>query len=112
MKYLFIGIIFTSSSIFALDKNIVSQPDPVDCLQATKQQHLSPSASKNFPRVGLPNNYHNCINSSNKIVKAPDEVTPSKTVNMGAAIILNPIGAAYWFIDKAVRSGVNKTINK
>lgn len=112
MKYLFLGIIFTSSSIFALDKNIVSQSDPVDCLQVTKQQHLSPETRKNFPRVGLPNDHYNCINSTNKIAKAPDEVTPSKTVNMGAAIILNPIGAAYWFIDKAVRSGVNKTINK
>ena len=112
MKYLILGVIFISSSIFALDAEIESQTDPVDCLQLSKHQHLSPAESKNLPRIGIPNTYYNCIDSSNKIVKAPDDVTPSKTVNMGAAIILNPIGAAFWFLDKALRSGVNKTINQ
>jgi hypothetical protein len=112
MKYLILGVIFISSSIFALDTEIESQTDPVDCLQLNKHQHLSPAESKNLPRIGIPNTYYNCIDSSNRVVKAPDDVTPSKTVNMGAAIILNPIGAAFWFIDKALRSGVNKTINQ
>lgn len=112
MKYLILGVIFISSSIFALDTEIESQTDPVDCLQLNKHQHLSPAESKNLPRIGIPNTYYNCIDSANKVVKAPDDVTPSKTVNMGAAIILNPIGAAFWFLDKALRSGVNKTINQ
>ncbi len=112
MKYLILGVIFISSSIFALDTEIESQTDPVDCLQLNKHQHLSPAESKNLPRIGIPNTYYNCIDSSNRVVKAPDDVTPSKTVNMGAAIILNPIGAAFWFLDKALRSGVNKTINQ
>jgi 2-keto-4-pentenoate hydratase len=31
---------------------------------------------------------------------------------MGAALLFNPLAAAYWFVDKMVRNGVDKTINK
>ena len=48
MKYLILGVIFISSSIFALDTEIESQTDPVDCLQLNKHQHLSPAESKNL----------------------------------------------------------------
>jgi 2-keto-4-pentenoate hydratase len=31
---------------------------------------------------------------------------------MGAAVLLNPLAAAYWFIDKMIRNGVEETVNK
>ena len=56
-----------------------------------------------------------CIRDRDKpkeIVKARKTSTPSEKVTTGAAIILNPIGAAFWLIDKVVSTGVDKTINK
>ena len=38
--------------------------------------------------------------------------TPAEKVSTGAAILLNPVGAAFWLIDKVVSTGVDKTINK
>lgn len=86
----------------------------VNCLNIQKNSmHLNHSRSKNFPKSVSKNQNINCFENSKKnIVKKPSDISPSKKVSVGAAVILNPVVAAYWLIDKAVRTGVDKTVNR
>ena len=69
-------------------------------------------SSKNFPKKSSKIDCYNYLDKPKEIVKARKTSTPSEKVTTGAAIILNPIGAAFWLIDKVVSTGVDKTINK
>ena len=86
--------------------------DGINCFKSVKKQHLSPSRSKNFPKKSSKIDCYNYLDKPKEIVKARKTSTPSEKVTTGAAIILNPIGAAFWLIDKVVSTGVDKTINK
>ena len=113
MKYilLLVTLIF-SLSAFAFDSSHGSNNVNINCLKSVKKVHLSQSRSKNFPQSRTNANYYNCLDISKKVVKAPKETTPSEKVRTGAAVLLNPVGAAFWLIDKVVSIGVDKTINK
>jgi len=112
MKYTIIGLLFVSLSAFAFEPAPNDNSVQVNCLKSTKKQHLPYARSKNFPQSKSNVNYYNCLDKSKKLVKAPKTTTPSEKVRTGAAVLLNPVGAAVWLIDKAVSIGVDKTVNK
>jgi len=113
MKYLIFTIFLISTNIFALELVIDESGNSTNCLNIQKKSmHLSYSRSKNLPKSDSKNHDINCFESSKNIVKNPSVISPSKKVSMGAAVILNPVAAAYWLLDKAVRTGVDKTVNK
>ena len=112
MRYLILVFLLTSFSTFALDTQSSNKVDGINCFKSAKKQHLSPSRSKNFPKKSSKVDCFNYLDKPKEIVKARKTSTPSAKVATGAAIILNPIGAAFWLIDKVVSTGVDKTINK
>lgn len=112
MKYTVIGLLFVSLSAFAIEPAPSDNSVQVNCLKSNKKQYLSYARSKNFPQSRSNSNYFNCLDKSKKLVKAPKTTTPSEKVRTGAAVLLNPVGAAVWLLDKAVSIGVDKTVNK
>mgnify|MGYP001306142879 FL=1 len=112
MKYLLLSLLLTSFSVFAIDAQSNNKFNSINCFKASNKQHLSPSRSKNFPRTRANSNCYNYLDQPKEIVKSPKTSTPAEKVSTGAAILLNPIGAAFWLIDKVVSTGVDKTINK
>tara|TARA_X000000368_G_C22994276_1_gene695852 strand:- start:1105 stop:1443 length:339 start_codon:yes stop_codon:yes gene_type:complete len=112
MKYIILVTLIFSSSAFAFDSAHGSKNAHIDCLKSAKKVHLSQARSKNFPQSRVNENYYNCLDISKKVVKAPKESSPSEKVRTGAAVLLSPVGAAFWLIDKVVSIGVDKTINK
>ena len=114
MRYLIIFIVFflTSLNAIALEQRANDSSVQIDCLKSSKKHHLGRARSKNFPQSRVKDNYYNCLEQSKKIVKVKETSTPSSKVNTGAAVLLNPVGAAYWLLDKIVNTGVDKTINK
>ena len=97
-----------SFSTFALESNSKEESTSVNCFESVGKQNLSHSRKRNFPT----SNYVNCLDKSKKISKEKKVTTPDKQVNIGAAVLLNPVGAAYWIINKAINTGVEKVINK
>ena len=112
MRYIILTTLIFSSSAFSFDSAYGDKNAHIDCFKTSKKVHLSQSRSKNFPQSRTNANYYNCLDISKKVVKAPKETTPSEKVRTGAAVLLNPVGAAFWLIDKVVSIGVDKTINK
>ncbi len=112
MKYLFLALLLTSFKVLAIDVQSSNQSNSINCFKSSNKQHLSPSRSKNFPKTRGNSNCYNYLEQSKEIVKAPETSTPAEKVSTGAAILLNPVGAAFWLIDKVVSTGVDKTINK
>ncbi len=112
MKYLTLVFLLTSFSIFAFEPEFGNNSVSMNCFESGNNQHLSYSRKKNFPQPKINYNNYNCLDVSKKIKKKENVKDPSKKVGMGAAIILNPVGAAYWLINKAINAGVDKTINK
>jgi len=113
MRYLIFTIFLISSNIFAMELVVDGTSNSVNCLNIEKKpMHFNHSRSKNFPKSASKNHNINCFESSKNIVKNPNVISPSKKVSMGAAVILNPVAAAYWLIDKAVKTGVDKTVNR
>lgn len=110
MRYLI--ILFIASSVFAFDETLPEISDN-SCFNSSKNhQYLSEARSKNFPKGKIDESLHNCFDQSVRIVKTQDATTPSQKIHTGASILLNPVGAAYWLLDKIVRDGVEKTVNK
>ena len=105
MRYLILAFLLTSFSVFALETEFENNSSSINCLDTSKKQHSK-------------DNYYNCldvakkIKVSKKVKKVKSANTPAGKVTMGAAIIINPIAAAYWLIDAAINSGVDKTVNK
>ena len=112
MRYLILALLLTSYSASAIDTKSSNKIDGINCFKSVKKQHLSPSRSKNFPKKTSKMDCYKYLDKPKEIVKARKTSTPSEKVTTGAAIILNPIGAALWLIDKVVSTGVDKTINK
>lgn len=112
MRYIILITLIFSSSAFSFDSAYGDKNVHIDCFKTSKKVHLSQARSKNFPQSRSQENYYNCLDISKKVVKTKNEPTPSDKVKTGAAVLLNPIGAAFWLIDKAVSIGVDKTINK
>ena len=119
MKYTVIGLLFFSLNAFAIEPAPSNANVEANCFKSSKnfksskKQYLPSSRSKNFPPSTRSNeNYFNCLDKSKKLVKSPKTVTPAEKVGTGAAILLNPVGAAVWLIDKAISVGVDKTVNK
>ena len=112
MRYLILAVLLTSFSASAIDTKSSNKIDGINCFKSVKKQHLSPSRSKNFPKKTSKMDCYKYLDKPKEIVKARKTSTPSEKVTTGAAIILNPIGAALWLIDKVVSTGVDKTINK
>jgi len=101
MKYLTLAFLLTSFSVFAFESEFENNSVPLSCFDSDSNQQSKAN-----------HNYYNCLDVSKKIKKKENVKNPSKKVNMGAAIILNPVGAAYWLINKAINTGVDKTVNK
>ena len=97
-----------SFSSFAIESNSKLESTSINCFESVGKQNLSHSRKRNFPT----SNYVNCLDKSKKISKEKKVTTPDKQVNIGAAVLLNPVGAAYWLINKAINTGVDKVINK
>ena len=112
MRYIIIPFLVASFSALAIEPSTNDASAHIDCFKSSKKQHLSYARSKNFPKSKTNENYYNCLDKSKKLVKAPKTSTPSEKVRTGAAVLLNPIGAAFWLIDKVVSTGVDKTVNK
>ena len=112
IMFLLVGLSINSYFISHLSIQSSNKVDGINCFKSVKKQHLSPSRSKNFPKKSSKIDCYNYLDKPKEIVKARKTSTPSEKVTTGAAIILNPIGAAFWLIDKVVSTGVDKTINK
>ncbi len=113
MRYTVIGLLFVSLNAFAIEPAPSNANAEVNCFKSSKKQYLPLSRTKNFPPSTRSNeNYFNCLDKSKKLVKSPKTTTPAEKVGTGAAILLNPVGAAVWLIDKAISVGVDKTVNK
>ena len=108
MRYLLLSLLIMSFSTFAIESNTKLESTSINCFESVGKQNLSHSRKRNFPT----SNYVNCLDKSKKISKEKKVTTPDKQVNIGAAVLLNPVGAAYWLINKAINTGVDKTINK
>mgnify|MGYP001321925930 CR=1 FL=1 len=112
MKYTVIGLLFVSLNAFAIEPAPSNVHAEINCFKSSKKQYLPYARSKNFPQSRSNENYFNCLDKSKKLVKSPKTTTPADKVGTGAAILLNPVGAAVWLIDKAISVGVDKTVNK
>jgi|TARA_B100001063_G_C16706820_1_gene525727 hypothetical protein len=112
MKYIITILLITSFGAFAIEPSSNNSTVNINCFESNKKQHLSPARSKNFPQSRSSQNYYSCLDKSKKIVKVPKTSTPSSKVRTGAAVLLNPVGAAFWLLDKVVSTGVDKTVNK
>tara|TARA_Y100000590_G_C15552164_1_gene951347 strand:- start:696 stop:1025 length:330 start_codon:yes stop_codon:yes gene_type:complete len=108
MRLIIITLLFAASSAFAFDTNSRVSEDSLLCFETSKKSNLIHSRKKNLST----SKYINCLDKSKKIAKEKKVTTPDKKVNLGAAVILNPVGAAYWLINKAINTGVDKTINR
>ena len=108
MRYLLLALLIMSFSSFAIESNSKLESTSINCFESVGKQNLSHSRKRNFPT----SNYVNCLDKSKKISKEKKVTTPDKQVNIGAAVLLNPVGAAYWIINKAINTGVDKVINK
>ena len=112
MKCIITVLLITSFGAFAIEPSQNNSTVNINCFESNKKQNLSPARSKNFPLSRSSQNYYSCLDKSKKIVKAPKTSTPSSKVITGAAVLLNPVGAAFWLLDKVVSTGVDKTVNK
>ena len=108
MRYLLLSLLIMSFSTFAIESNSKLESTSVNCFESVGKQNLSHSRKRNFPT----SNYVNCLDKSKNIAKEKKVTTPDRQVNIGAAVLLNPVGAAYWLINKAINTGVDKVINK
>ena len=112
MKYLFLTLLFTSFSAFSLEQNDIENKLPLVCSHSNLSKEVVTKKNNDLSQNRITNSYFNCLNDSKNVAKAPKISSPSQKVTMGAAVLLNPLAAAYWFVDKMVRNGVDKTINK
>lgn len=112
MKYILLTLFFISFSAFSLDQNVIENKLPLVCSNSNISKQVGDTQNSDLSQNRITNNYFNCLNDSKNIAKAPKISSPSQKVTMGAAVLLNPLAAAYWFVDKMVRNGVDKTINK
>ena len=112
MKYILLTLLFTSFSAFSLDQHDAKKKLSLDCSNSNIIQQASVSKKIDLSQNRITNSYYNCLNDGKNAVKAPNITSPSQKVTMGAAVLLNPIAAAYWFVDRMIRSGVEKTVNK
>jgi len=113
MKYLLLTLLFASFSAISLELNDIENKLPLVCSSSNiSQQVIAKKKKSNLSQNRITNSYFNCLNDSKNVVKAPKISSPAQKVTMGAAVLLNPLAAAYWFVDKMVRNGVDKTINK
>ena len=108
MRFLLLSLLIMSFSTFAIESNSKLESTSINCFESVGKQNLSHSRKRNFPT----SNYVNCLDKSKKIAKEKKVTTPDRQVNIGAAVLLNPVGAAYWLINKAINTGVEKVINK
>ena len=108
MRLIIITLLFAASSAFAFDTNSSRSEGYLICSESSKKSNLIHNRKKNLST----SKYINCLDKSKKIAKEKKVTTPDKKVNLGAAVILNPVGAAYWLINKAINTGVDKTINR
>ena len=108
MRILIITLLFVTSSAFAFDINSRQTEETSSCFDTSKKSNLIHARKKNLTT----SKYINCLDRSKKIAKEKKVTTPDKKVNLGAAVILNPVGAAYWLINKVINTGVDKTINR
>ena len=108
MRIFIITLFFATSSAFAFDINSRQIEDDSSCFNTSKKSNLTHARKKNLTT----SKYINCLDRSKKITKEKKVTTPDKKVNLGAAVILNPVGAAYWLINKVINTGVEKTINR
>ena len=112
MKYLLLTLFFISFSAFSLEQNDIENKLPLACSSSNVSKEVVAKKNIDLSQSRITNNYFNCLNDSKNIAKSPKISSPSQKVTMGAAVLLNPLAAAYWFVDKMVRNGVDKTINK
>ena len=112
MKYLLLTLFFISFSAFSLEQNDIENKLPLACSNSNVSKEVVAKKNIDLSQSRITNNYFNCLNDSKNVTKAPKISSPSQKVTMGAAVLLNPLAAAYWFVDKMVRDGVDKTINK
>ena len=112
MKYILLTLLFTSFSVFSLEQNNAGETLFLGCSNSNVIQQTSVNKNIDLSQNRITNSYYNCLNDAKNVVKAPNITSPSQKVSMGATVLLNPLFAAYWFVDKMVRNGVDKTINK
>ena len=112
MKFLLLTLFCISFSAFSLDQNDKENKLPLVCLNSNILKEVVGKKNNDLSQSRITNSYINCLDSSKNVVKSPKISSPSQKVTMGAAVLLNPLAAAYWFVDKMVRDGVDKTINK
>ena len=112
MKYLLLTLFFISFSAFSLEQNDIENKLPLVCSHSNLSKEVVTKKNNDLSQNRITNSYFNCLNDSKNVAKAPKISSPSQKVTMGAAVLLNPLAAAYWFVDKMVRNGVDKTINK
>ena len=112
MKYLLLTLLFASFSVFSLEQNDIENKLPLICSNSNISQQVFAKQNSDLSQNRITNSYISCLNDSKNVVKAPNITSPSQKVSMGATVLLNPLVAAYWFVDKMVRNGVDKTINK
>ena len=112
MKYLLLTLLFASFSAISLELNDIENKLPLVCSSSNISQQVIAKKNSDLSQNRITNSYFNCLNDSKNVVKAPKISSPSQKVTMGAAVLLNPLAAAYWVVDKMVRDGVDKTINK
>ena len=112
MKYLLLTLLFASFSAISLELNDIENKLPFVCSSSNISQQVISKKKNNLSQNRITNSYFSCLNDSKNVAKVPKISSPSQKVTMGAAVLLNPLAAAYWFVDKMVRNGVDKTINK
>ena len=112
MKYLFLILFFISFSAFSLEQNVIENKLPLVCSNSNVSKEIVAKKKNDLSQNRITNSYYNCLNDAKNVVKAPNITSPSQKVSMGAAVLLNPLAAAYWFIDKMIRNGVEETVNK
>ena len=112
MKFLLLTLFFISFSAFSLEQNDKENKLPLVCLNSNISKEVVTKKNNDLSQSRNINSYIKCLNGSKNVVKAPKISSPSQKVTMGAAVLLNPLAAAYWVVDKMVRDGVDKTINK
>ena len=112
MKYLFLTLFFISFSAFSLEQNVIEIKLPLVCSNSNVLKEVVAKKNNDLSQNRITNSYFSCLNDSKNVAKVPKISSPSQKVTMGAAVLLNPLAAAYWFVDKMVRNGVDKTINK
>ena len=112
MRYILLTLLFTSFSAFSSEQNDTEKKLSLDCSNSSVIQQVSVNKNIDLSQNRITNSYYNCLNDAKNVVKAPNITSPSQKVSMGAAVLLNPLAAAYWFIDKMIRNGVEETVNK